>query len=69
MSTSALVGTHAGAAAASLLSVIALTYAEDYKDAVKVMGTAIKQTVASSKVKSGKIFEMRHWTSIKVKNQ
>lgn len=69
LSMSSLVGTHAGAAAASLLAIVALTYLEDYKDAIKAMGTAIKQTVASSKVKNGKIFEMRHWTSIKVKNQ
>ncbi|WP_089109775.1 hypothetical protein [Secundilactobacillus mixtipabuli] len=52
-----------------LLAIVALTYGEDYKDAVRAMGYAIKQTVKASKVKNGKIFEMHHWTSIKVKNQ
>ncbi|MFC6254986.1 hypothetical protein ACFP1H_10395 [Secundilactobacillus hailunensis] len=69
LSKRTLVGAHAGAAAAGLLAIVALTYGEDYKDAVKAMGSAIKQTVKASKVKNGKIFEMHHWTSIKVKNQ
>lgn len=69
LSKRTLVGAHAGAAAVSLLAIVALTYEENYKKAAKTMGYAIKQTVASSKVKNGKIFEMRHWTSIKVKNQ
>ncbi|GAW99982.1 hypothetical protein [Secundilactobacillus mixtipabuli] len=69
LSKRTLVGAHAGAAAVGLLAIVALTYEENYKKAAKTMGYAIKQTVASSKVKNGKIFEMRHWTSIKVKNQ
>ncbi|GAX01674.1 hypothetical protein [Secundilactobacillus silagei] len=69
LSKSSLVGAHAGVAAANLLLIVVQAYRENYRGAISAMKTAIKQTVTSSKVKSGKIFEMHHWTSIKVKNQ